>query len=154
MKYYLNIDNTFNIGDKVILTTNLSNGYCLFMIGHQFKIDNIDRNYSKYYLIDNENEKLTIFDENHISKIITKKMAKKLYYDKIEYNFFIDFFYSNCPHKEKKYDNRDIYYTCIKQKKMLCRPNVNCIQYYNDINIKNERIEQYIRKIKLQKIIL
>ena len=158
MKYYIDILKKFNIGDKVILLENKSNGYCLFTIGHIFKISNVDKNYNKYILIDEDNDKLIIYGTEHISKIITKKESKKKYDELIELNEFKQYFKNYCPHSTEEYDDREIYDVCKKQPRnyygyFVCEPTNNCIKYYKDFKRKDKKIEQYIRKIKLNTLI-
>jgi len=158
LKINIDIDKTFNIGDNVIILNEIDNGYCLFLAGHKFKIDKIDKAYDKYHLIDKDNDRLVIYGYFPISKEISINDAKKKYKNQIEYVFFVNFFNSNCPYKKEEYDHRDIYDVCIKQpintySCKICTPSNSCIKYYKDFSKKNIKITQYIRKYKLKNII-
>jgi hypothetical protein len=157
MKINIDIDNNYNNGDSVRLLSNVSNGFCLFVVGHEFKIEKIDRSYDKYYLIDKDGDKLILYSSSEMTKIISTEQAKKKFYDKKEYDYFVSFFTLECPHRKEEYSHRDIYDVCSKQQinsylGAICEPNNNCIQYYKDFK-KDKQIDKYIRKVKLLNII-
>jgi len=155
MKIPIDVTNDYSVGDEVILISPASNGYCLFLSGHKFKIFKYDKNYNTYYLKDADGDILKLYRIDNITKKIQMGDAKKKHSYKVECNYIKDFFSKNCPHKTEEYDHRDMYYKCgkVDSKYYECKPNINCLDYYNDIKKEDKRVENFIRTEKLKTIL-
>ena len=143
------------VGDIVISTANITYQYMKILVGAEFEVVSIDKSYNLYYL------KLgdiivNVHGTDDITKKVTLNKAKQEYDYRLLYDYSYGVLEKNCPYLKIDYDHRDEYNACGLIDSVCCNycnPTDNCFQYLHGNIKKDKKIIDYIRQLKLNRIL-
>ena len=144
-----------NIGDKVIITREIDDSYCIIMKGHEFDVIGYDNKYNNFICEDKNTNFIVNLNKNILVKKINLKLAEKEYIFNQETLKYKEYIFENCPNSCTGYTDRDIYHRCLLKKGYddSCDSNLECAKFLKieDIN-KCYELVKHLRKYKLDKI--
>jgi hypothetical protein len=143
-----------NIGDTVITTREYKNEYYIITIGHEFKIIDYNKAYSRF-VCEDENKLIVEFYDSFITKKVSIEQANNEYIFAKETNEYKNYILKKCPHKGEGYDDRDIYDTCDLKTNYYkpCEVNIDCAKHLSKDDIsKSVVLLKHLRLNKIKKI--
>jgi hypothetical protein len=147
-----------NIGDKVLNIKEIKDAYYIIPPGHEFKVIDYIKNYSRFVCEDFVNNLIIQIYKTEVTKKIDLQSARKEYVFNQETYKYLKYIFEKCPNTDYEYSDRDKYDTCKLKKwpeyrTKSCVPNLECAKFLKieDINMCPELVK-HLRRTKLEKL--